>query len=116
MARSAWKGPFVAVNLLKDVIALAQKNPEWWSTGRFKGIKAPEVINTQSRSSTILPDFLHCKFGIHNGRTYVPLEITEEMVGHRFGEFALGKQVPVHKVKESKAGAKKINPKTGKSG
>ncbi len=93
MARSAWKGPFVAVSVLRDVMALAQKHPEWWSRGRFKGVKAPEVINTQARSSTILPDFLGCKFEVHNGRSYVPLEVTEEMIGHRFGEFALTRKV-----------------------
>lgn len=116
MPRSAWKGPFVAVSLLQDVIALARRHPDWWSKGRFQGVKAPEVINTQSRASTILPDFLRCKFGVHNGKTYIPIEVTEAMVGHKLGEFSPTIKAVVHKVKENKAGAKKINPKTGKSG
>eukprot|EP00197_Chlamydomonas_leiostraca_P009717 CAMPEP_0202866458 /NCGR_PEP_ID=MMETSP1391-20130828/7599_1 /ASSEMBLY_ACC=CAM_ASM_000867 /TAXON_ID=1034604 /ORGANISM="Chlamydomonas leiostraca, Strain SAG 11-49" /LENGTH=197 /DNA_ID=CAMNT_0049546401 /DNA_START=64 /DNA_END=658 /DNA_ORIENTATION=+ len=95
---------------------MAKRNPEWWTQGRFQGIRSPEVINTTSRASTILPDFLRCKFGIHNGKTFVPLEVTEAMIGHRLGEFAPTRKIPVHKVKDKGIGAKKINPKTGKEG
>jgi small subunit ribosomal protein S19 len=95
MARSAWKGPYVAVSLLQDVIALAQKHPEWWSRGRFMGVKAPAQINTHSRTSTILPDFLRCKFGVYNGKEFVALEVSEGMVGHRFGEFSPSRKVCV---------------------
>lgn len=93
MGRAAWKGPYVAVSLLQKVITMAKRNPEWWSQGRFQGIRSPEVINTTSRASTILPDFLRCKFGIHNGMTFMPLEVTEAMIGHRFGEFAPSRKV-----------------------
>ena len=116
MPRSAWKGPYVAVSLLQDVIALARKHPEWWSRGRFQGQKAPEVVNTFSRSSVILPDFLACKFGVHNGKSFVNMEVQEAMVGHRLGEFSPTKVVPQHKVKKAEVAAvKKKNPKTGKA-
>ena len=64
MPRSVWKGPYVAVSLLQDVIAFARRHPSWWSQGRFQGVKAPEIINTHCRSSVVLPDFLNCKFGV----------------------------------------------------
>lgn len=116
MGRSGWKGPYVAVTLLQDVIKLARKYPEWWSQGRFQGMKVPETINTHSRASTILPDFLGCRFGVHNGNSYVPIEVKDTMVGHRLGEFAQTKKTPVHKVKDAPLkGQKKINPKTGKA-
>jgi len=111
-----WKGPYVAVSLLQDVMAMARRHPEWWMRDRFLGIKAPEVLCTNSRSSMILPDFLRCKFGVHNGRAYLPVEVTEAMIGHRLGEFSPTRVVPQHKTKEAKGGKKKINPNTGKSG
>jgi ribosomal protein S19 len=64
MPRSVWKGPYVAVSLLQDVIAFARRNQSWWQQGRFQGVKAPEIINTHCRSSVLLPDFLNCKFGV----------------------------------------------------
>jgi small subunit ribosomal protein S19 len=94
MGRSAWKGPYVAVSLLQDVMALAAAHPEWWQKGRFLGQKAPAVIQTQSRASTILPDFLRCQFSIHNGKEYIgPLEVGEEHVGRRLGEFSATRKV-----------------------
>jgi small subunit ribosomal protein S19 len=93
MGRAAWKGPFVAASLLKDVISLARKHSDWWNQGRFQGVKAPETIHTQSRASTILPDFLRLKLGVHNGKDFVPIEVTEAMVGHRLGEFAPSRKV-----------------------
>lgn len=60
MGRAVWKGPFVAVQLLRDVINLAGKNPEWWNKTRFQGVSAPETIKTKCRNSVILPDFLGC--------------------------------------------------------
>jgi len=99
MGRSAWKGPYVAVSLLRDVIAVARQHPEWWNKTRFQGAPAPAVIKTQSRASVILPDFLKCVFFVHNGnRRMTRLEVTENMVGHKFGEFA-----PTRKVRSSEA-------------
>ena len=75
MARSVWKGPFVDGYLLKK----AEKSR---SSGRN------EVIKIWSRRSTILPQFDGLTFGVYNGQKHVPVNVTEEMVGHKFGEFA----------------------------
>lgn len=96
MGRSAWKGPYVAVSLLRDVIAVARQHPEWWSKTRFQGAPAPAIIKTHSRASVILPDFLRCVFFVHNGnKRMVRLEVSENMVGHKFGEFAPTRKVGV---------------------
>ncbi|MBO6838135.1 MAG: 30S ribosomal protein S19 [Alphaproteobacteria bacterium] len=75
MARSVWKGPFVELSLLKK----AEKTRE---SGR------KEVIKTWSRRSTILPQFVGLTFGVHNGQKFVPVMVNEQMIGHKFGEFA----------------------------
>ena len=75
MARSVWKGPFVELSLLKK----AEDAQEKTST-------AP--IKTWSRRSTILPQFVGLTFNVYNGRKHVPVSVNEEMVGHKFGEFA----------------------------
>lgn len=75
MARSVWKGPFVDGYLLKK----AEKT-------RASGRK--EVIRTWSRRSTILPQFVGLTFGVHNGRKFIPVLVTENMVGHKLGEFS----------------------------
>lgn len=75
MARSVWKGPFVDAYLLKK----AEKVRE---SGRN------DVIKTWSRRSTILPQFVGLNFGVHDGRKHVPVLVTEDMVGHKFGEFS----------------------------
>jgi small subunit ribosomal protein S19 len=75
VARSTWKGPFVDAYLLKK----AEKARE---SGR-----AP-VIKIWSRRSTILPQFVGLTFAVHNGSKHIPVLVSEEMVGHKFGEFA----------------------------
>jgi len=75
VARSVWKGPFVDGYLLKKAEA-----------SRSSGRK--EVIKTWSRRSTILPQFVGLTFGVHNGRKFIPVLVTEEMIGHKFGEFS----------------------------
>jgi small subunit ribosomal protein S19 len=75
VARSVWKGPFVDGYLLKKAEA-----------ARASGRK--EVIRTWSRRSMILPQFVGLTFGVHNGQKFIPVLVTEDMVGHRFGEFA----------------------------
>ena len=75
MARSVWKGPFVDGHLMKK----AEK-------ARSSGRK--EVIKTWSRRSTIIPDFVGLTFGVHNGQKFIPVLVTEHMVGHKLGEFA----------------------------
>ncbi|MEM7072304.1 MAG: 30S ribosomal protein S19 [Pseudomonadota bacterium] len=75
MARSVWKGPFVEGYLLKKAEAAHQ-------SGRN------DVIKTWSRRSTIMPQFVGLTFGVHNGRKFTPVLVTENMIGHKFGEFA----------------------------
>ena len=75
MARSVWKGPFVDVYLLKKAEAVR-------SSGRN------EIIRTWSRRSTIMPQFVGLTFGVYNGKKFLPVLVTENMVGHKFGEFA----------------------------
>jgi small subunit ribosomal protein S19 len=75
MARSIKKGPFVDLHLIKKVEA-AQKNND----------KRP--IKTWSRRSTILPDFVGLTIAVHNGKQHVPVYVTENMVGHKLGEFS----------------------------
>jgi len=75
LARSVWKGPFVDGYLLSKAEAAREK-------GRN------EIIRTWSRRSTIMPQFVGLTFGVHNGKKFVPVLVTEHMVGHKFGEFA----------------------------
>jgi small subunit ribosomal protein S19 len=75
MARSVWKGPFFDGYLMKKVDAAR-------SSGRH------EMIRIWSRRSTILPQFVGLTFGVYNGQKHIPVIVSEEMVGHKFGEFA----------------------------
>lgn len=75
MARSIKKGPFCDEHLMKKVETLNQKNSK-------------RVIQTWSRRSTIFPDFVGHTVAVHNGKDHLPIYITEDMVGHKFGEFA----------------------------
>ena len=75
MTRSVWKGPFVDGYLLKKAEKVRQ-------SGRN------EVIKIWSRRSTILPQFVGLTFGVHNGQKFLPVLVTENMVGHKFGEFS----------------------------
>ena len=75
MTRSIWKGPFVDGYMLK-------KAEKALSPGRNEGVKI------WSRRSTILPQFVGLTFGVHNGHKHIPVAVSEEMIGHKFGEFA----------------------------
>ena len=75
MARSVWKGPFFDTYLLKKV-----------EVARNSGRN--QVIQTWSRRSTILPQFVGLTFGVHNGHKFIPVSVSEEMVGHKLGEFS----------------------------
>ena len=75
MPRSVKKGPFVDDHLLKKVLKARE-------TGDRK------VIKTWSRRSTILPEFVGLTFAVHNGKKFIPVYVTEEMVGHKLGEFS----------------------------
>jgi len=75
MTRSVWKGPFVDGYLLKKAEAA-------------RGGGRKDVIKTWSRRSTILPQFVGLTFGVYNGKKHIPVLVTEDMVGHKFGEFS----------------------------
>ena len=75
MGRSIKKGPYVLESLYKKVLEM-NKNGE------------KKVVKTWSRSSTIFPDFVGHTFAVHDGRKHVPVDVTEDMVGHKLGEFA----------------------------
>lgn len=96
MSRSIKKGPYVDYKLLKKVELLNQK-------------KQKKVIKTWSRACTIIPEFIGHTFSIHNGKAFIPVFITENMVGHKLGEFAMTRTFRAHsgQRKEEKAGGVK---------
>ncbi|HOC46016.1 MAG: 30S ribosomal protein S19 [Syntrophorhabdaceae bacterium] len=75
MARSVKKGPFIEEKLINKV-------------DEAKETKGSKVIKTWSRRSTITPDFVGLTFAVHNGKKFIPVFVTEEMVGHKLGEFS----------------------------
>ncbi len=75
MARSIKKGPFVQESLLKKVQSMNARNEK-------------RVVKTWSRSSTVAPEFVGHTFAVHNGNKFIPVYVTENMVGHKLGEFA----------------------------
>ncbi len=75
MARSIKKGPFVQDSLMKRVQGMNARSEK-------------KVIKTWSRASTVLPDFVGHTFGVHNGNKFIPVYVTENMVGHKLGEFS----------------------------
>ena len=83
MTRSIKKGPYVFDRLLKKVQMLNENNKK-------------EVIKTWSRRSTIFPDFIGHTFAVHNGKEFIPVYVTEDMVGHKLGEFALTRKFGGH--------------------
>ena len=83
MARSLKKGPYVFNRLLKKVQNLNESGKK-------------EVIKTWSRRSTIYPDFIGHTFAVHNGREFIPVYVTEDMVGHKLGEFSLTRKFCGH--------------------
>ena len=83
MARSLKKGPFIDESLMKKIKALNENNKR-------------EVVKTWSRLSTIFPDFIGHTIAVHNGKDFVPVYVTEDMVGHKLGEFALTRKFGGH--------------------
>ena len=75
MARSVWKGPFVDRSLLKKVEQTSESGKR-------------SIIKTWSRRSTILPHFVGMTFGVHNGHKFIPVLVTDNMIGHKLGEFS----------------------------
>ena len=83
MARSLKKGPFIDEHLMKKVKAVNESGKK-------------EVIKTWSRRSTILPSFVGLTFAVHNGKEFIPVYVTEDMVDHKLGEFALTRKFGGH--------------------
>lgn len=90
MSRSLKKGPFVADHLMKKVEKLNAKGDK-------------QVIKTWSRASTIVPQMIGHTIAVHNGRQHVPVFISEQMVGHKLGEFALTRTFRGHAKSDKKA-------------
>tara|TARA_B100000029_G_C17559812_1_gene952941 strand:+ start:64 stop:423 length:360 start_codon:yes stop_codon:yes gene_type:complete len=90
MSRSVWKGPFVDPSLLKKV-------------EKLKTQTNPSPIKTWSRKSTIIPEFVGISFLIYNGKKFIPIKISEEMVGHKLGEFSPTRQFSGHTPADKKA-------------
>ena len=75
MTRSVWKGPFIDGSLINKV-------------QKMMGSGKKEIIKTWSRRSTIIPPFVGFTFGVHNGKNHVPVNVTEDMIGRKLGEFS----------------------------
>ena len=83
MARSLKKGPFIDESLMKKIQKLNESGKK-------------EVVKTWSRRSTIFPDFVGHTIAVHNGKDFIPVYVTEDMVGHKLGEFALTRKAGGH--------------------
>src|SRR5712691_1666295 len=94
MGRSLAKGPFVDDHLMKKVVAMNDKNEK-------------KVVRTWSRRSTILPEFIGHTLAVHNGRKFIPVYVTENMVGHKLGEFSPTRQFRGHSAKAAAAPTEK---------
>ena len=93
MARSLWKGPFVDGYLIKKA-------------DKVKASTRNEVVKTWSRRSTIIPQFVGITFGVHNGHKFIPVLVTEDMVGHKLGEFSPTRTYNGHGGADKKANRK----------
>ena len=105
MSRSVWKGPFVDPSLLKKV-------------EKLKGQTNTAPIKTWSRRCTIIPEFVGHSFLIYNGKKFIPIKISDEMVGHKLGEFSPTRQFSGHTPADKKAAqeAAKSSVSLGKPG
>ena len=83
MARSLKKGPFIDESLMKKIVKLNESGKK-------------EVVKTWSRRSTIFPEFIGLTIAVHNGKDFIPVYVTEDMVGHKLGEFALTRKAGGH--------------------
>jgi small subunit ribosomal protein S19 len=83
LPRSLKKGPFVEPKLMKKILMMTERNDK-------------KVIKTWSRRSTIVPEFIGFTFAVHNGMKFIPVYVTENMVGHKLGEFSLTRTFRSH--------------------
>ena len=102
MSRSIWKGPFVDPSLLKKVEKMKDKSNS-------------TPIKTWSRKSTIIPEFVGLSFLIYNGKKFIPIKISEEMVGHKLGEFCPTRQFSGHTPADKKAAQEQQAATTAKA-
>ena len=93
MSRSLKKGPFVDAKLMKKILSMNEKNER-------------NVVKTWSRRSTVTPEFIGHTLAVHNGRKFIPVYVTENMVGHKLGEFSPTRTFRAH------SGEKKEKAKT----
>jgi small subunit ribosomal protein S19 len=93
MSRSLKKGPFIDQSLAKKIAALNERNDK-------------KVVQTWSRRSTIIPDMVGHTIAVHNGRKFIPVFVTENMVGHKLGEFSPTRTFHGHPAKSERASAK----------
>ena len=98
MTRSVWKGPFVHPSLLKKI-------------DKLKDTSNKKPIKTWSRKSTIIPDFVGVSFLIYNGKKFIPITISEDMVGHKLGEFAPTRTFFGHTPADKKAKPEEVSDK-----
>ena len=98
MTRSVWKGPFVHPSLLKKI-------------DKLKDAPNKKPIKTWSRNSTIIPDFVGVSFLIYNGKKFIPITVSEDMVGHKMGEFAPTRTFFGHTPADKKAKPAEAAPK-----
>ncbi len=94
MARSIKKGPFVDHHLIKKIQVATEKGDK-------------KIIKTWSRRSTILPEAAGLSFAVHNGRKFIPVYVNEQMIGHKFGEFAPTRTFHGHAEKKAAPSAPK---------
>lgn len=97
MSRSLKKGPFVDEYLTKKIAAMNDRNEK-------------KVIQTWSRRSTVIPDMVGHTIAVHNGKKFIPVFITENMVGHKLGEFSPTRTFHGHPLKSEKAATKAAAP------
>ena len=91
MSRSVKKGPYVEAKLMSRILAMNEANEK-------------KVIKTWSRASTIFPDFVGHTIAVYDGRKHVPVYVTEDMIGHKLGEFAPTRSFPGHVAKTTSPG------------
>ena len=92
MARSIKKGPFIDAHLMAKVVDMQRQ-------------KSKKIIKTWSRRSTVIPEMVGLTFSVHNGRKFLPVFVTENMVGHKLGEFSPTRQFKGHSARSDKAAA-----------
>ncbi|MBI5099906.1 MAG: 30S ribosomal protein S19 [Nitrospirae bacterium] len=93
MPRSLKKGPFIETKLMKKILSMNEKNER-------------KVIKTWSRRSTITPEFIGHTLAVHNGMKFIPVYVTENMVGHKLGEFSPTRTFRAHSGEKKEAPAK----------